>query len=363
MLKFGSYLEEAYDFFPTSEQELSSRLDKEGFSSDVKDDYLKLFNFLKSKDDSPINLDLKKKNSCNVTRRLQGSYSIADIKKETGVKLSLKFGNGSSGNRGANNRGNAFETEFANAIEKWYENGEEGIDAKLLETIKGLDELYGISKSKKFDAVVVGGENTKRPLVYRGRRILISNPKGKGLDVGPNVTDITLMIDGKPVYLSLKFSSTVTFFNSGIAKVITKEEIDSGEIKNPRGVQLLKLFGIDNKRFCSVFSPDIPTKGGVANAKPDRGALISLLASGIGYGYHIIHKKGKNILSKKMDRDTMKKAATVGPVKIYYGGKGGNGKRIDIEMESDYYIFKVNIRDSQGKSGYPNRIMCDFKDK
>ena len=363
MESFKSYLEEAYDFFPKSETELVKKLDAEGFPSDVRDDYVKLFNFLKSKDDSPINLDLNKKKSCNVTRRLQGSYSIGEIKSGAGVNLSMKFGNGSSGNLGANNRGNAFETEFANALEKWYQDGDEGIESNLLSTIKGLDELYGISKSKKFDAEVVGGENTKRPLIYRGRRILITNPKGKGLNVGPNVTDITLNIDGKPVYLSLKFSTTTTFFNSGIRKVISIKEINDGEIKNPQGQQLLRVFGIDNKRFCSIFNPDMKSDVGVVKGNPDRGALVSLLASGIGYGYHIIHKKGKNIISKKMDRDIMKAAATVGPVTIYYGGKGGRGKRIDIEMESKYYTFKLNFRDSAGQKGYPNRIMCDFKDK
>ncbi len=42
-------------------------------------------------------------------------------------------------------------------------------------------------------------------------------------------------------------------------------------------------------------------------------------------------------------------------------GKKGKGKRIDMEFESAYYQFKLNIRDTQGKDGYPTRMMCDFK--
>ena len=38
---------------------------------------------------------------------------------------------------------------------------------------------------------VVGGENTKRPIVYTPR-LTISNPKGTGDDIGEAVTDITL---------------------------------------------------------------------------------------------------------------------------------------------------------------------------
>ena len=59
----------------------------------------------------------------------------------------------------------------------------------------------------------------------------------------------------------------------------------------------------------------------------------------------------------------MKKAAITGNMTIFYGGKTGKGKRIDIEMESPLYKFKLNIRDTQGNDGYPTRLMCDFKDK
>ena len=91
--------------------------------------------------------------------------------------------------------------------------------------------------------------------------------------------------------------------------------------------------------------------------------IKALLESGIGHGYHVIHKMRGKVLSKKMDESAMKAAAKVGAVKIYYGGKTGKGKRIDMEMESPYYVFKLNIRDTQGTDGYPTRMMCDFKTK
>jgi hypothetical protein len=59
----------------------------------------------------------------------------------------------------------------------------------------------------------------------------------------------------------------------------------------------------------------------------------------------------------------MIESATVGTVTIHYGGKGGRGKRIDMEMESAHYKFKLNIRDTQGRDGYPTRLMCDFTKK
>ena len=56
----------------------------------------------------------------------------------------------------------------------------------------------------------------------------------------------------------------------------------------------------------------------------------------------------------------MKSAATPKSCTVYYGGKSGKGKRVDIEVQTPKYTFKINIRDTQGTDGYPTRIMGDF---
>lgn len=358
-----SQISEAYDFFPKSEEEISDKLSD--FPHDNVQDIINLFNFLKGKDETPINIDLKKPKNVNVSRSLQGTFEIDAITSGADLKvIKIKFGNGSKGNRGANNRGNAFETQFANAIEKWYAEGDEAVEDKnILEAIQDLDKTYNLSKSKTFDAKVVGGENTRRPLDFSGK-ITITNTKSKGFDIGKSVTDITLLTDNNPpIYLSLKLGTTTTFFNVGIKTKLTKKEINEGQIKNKDGIKLLDLFGIDNKRFCTIFNPDVKTKSGVVTTRPNIAAMKHLLHSGIGFGYHVIHKMKGKVLSKKMDDSAMKAAAKVGTVKIFYGGKTGKGKRIDMEMESPYYKFKLNIRDTQGTDGYPTRMMCDFTTK
>ena len=143
-------------------------------------------------------------------------------------------------------------------------------------------------------------------------------------------------------------------------EVLSQDEIDRGLIKDKNGKALLDLFGIDNKRFCTIFNDKVKTKGGKVLAKPNPAGIKALLESGIGYGYHVIHQMRGKVLSKKMDKKAMKAAARVGKCTIHYGGKTGKGKRIDMEMESPYYKFKLNIRDTQGKDGYPTRMMCDF---
>ena len=59
----------------------------------------------------------------------------------------------------------------------------------------------------------------------------------------------------------------------------------------------------------------------------------------------------------------MQKAARCGRMTVMYGGKTGDGRRINMECESPTYKFSLNIRDTQGKDGKPTRLMCDFKYK
>jgi len=358
--RIQNILSEAYSFFPTSEEEISKTL--ADWPHESVADVINLFNYLKGKDESPINIDLKKPKDINVSRTIKGSYDISDIKSKADLKtVRIKFGNGSKGNRGANNRGNAFETQFATALNDWFARGvDEVADSEILDAILDLDKTYKLSESKWLKVNVVGGENTKRPLDFSGK-ISITNTKGSGKDIGNSVTDITLEKDnGEKIFLSLKFETTTTFFNVGIRTKLRQSEIDNGIIKDSDGKKLLELFGIDNKRFCTIFNDKVKTDGGKVTTRPNASAMKELLESGIGFGYHVIHKMRGKVLSKKMDETAMKAAAKVGTCIVHYGGKTGKGKRIDMEMSSPYYKFKLNIRDTQGKDGYPTRMMCDF---
>jgi len=359
--KIQSFLTEAYTFFPTSEEEITKTL--ADWPHESVADVISLFDYLKGKgDETPINIDLKKTKDINVSRTFKGTYDVRGIKSGAGLKtVRIKFGNGSKGNRGANNRGNAFETSFATALNKWFAEGVDVVDdSEILDAILDLDKTYKLSESKWLKVNVDAGANTPRPLSFDGK-IHITNTKGVGKDIGNSVTDITLTKDNdEKIYLSLKFETTTTFFNVGVRTKLRQSEIDPGEIKDRDGKKLLKLFGIDNKRFCTIFNDKVKTNGGKVTTRPNTAAMKELLESGIGHGYHVIHKMRGKVLSKKMDETAMKAAAKVGTCTVHYGGKTGKGKRIDMEMKSPYYKFKLNIRDTQGKDGYPTRMMCDF---
>lgn len=362
MKRFKQFIGEAYSFFPKTEEEISKTL--ADWPHESVADAIALFNYLSNKGDAtPINIDMKKKKDINVSRTFKAVEDIADIKRNAGLKtVRIKYGNGSSGNRGVMNRGNLFETAFAKDLNAWFAEGKDAVtDDANLKAIMHLDELYDLSSSKTLKVNVVGGENTKRPLDFTGPNIVLTNTKGVGTDIGSSVTDITLVKDdGEKIYLSLKFETTTTFFNVGVRTKLTPKEIKEGKIKNQDGLKLLNLFGIDNERFCGIFNDDVKTRGGRVVTRPDKMAMKMLLESGIGHGYHVIHKMKKNVHSKKMDFAAMQAAAKVGTCTVYYGGKTGRGKRIDMELSSPYYRFKLNIRDTQGKDGYPTRMMCDF---
>lgn len=361
MKRFSQYLGEAYSFFPKNEEEISKTL--ADWPHESVADVIALFNYLSNKGDAtPINIDMKKTKDINVSRTFKAVEDIGDIKRNAGLKtVRIKYGNGSSGNRGVRNRGNLFETAFAKDLNAWFAEGKDAVsDEGTLKAIMHLDELYDLSSSKTLKVNVVGRENTKRPLNF-GSQIVLTNTKGSGNDIGKSVTDITLVKDnGEEIYLSLKFETTTTFFNVGVRTKLTPKEIKEGKIQNPDGLKLLELFGIDNERFCGIFNDDVKTKGGKVVTRPNPMAMKALLESGIGHGYHVIHKMKKNVHSKKMDMAAMQAAAKVGRCVVHYGGKTGRGKRIDMELSSPYYRFKLNIRDTQGKDGYPTRMMCDF---
>ena len=332
---------------------------------------VELFGYLKRKYKTvktPINIDPGKLSIVNVTRELQGTADLNVVKKEAKLeKIKIKFGAGSAGNRGVANRGNLFENTFARAIESYW-SGQEVQDPMMLKAIENLSKTYNFKRLKNLNVKEEGALNTKRPLQFRPGPY-ISSPTGS-LDIGPTVTDLTLH-KGKNInnytrsevvsYLSLKLGGTTTFFNIGVKKILTKSEIQTGMVKDRDGIKLLDMFGIDNKTFCQIFNGTLK-KGFSSNTfnKINKRYLETFLQSGLGYGFHVIHKLTSEIKSFKVDQSYMLQATKPRTCQVFYGGLGGQGKRVDIVIMTPKYKMKVNIRDTQGTDGYPTRIMGDF---
>ena len=361
----------AYTFFPTSATEIVQTLPN---AEPVRvEEIVKLYTYLNAKfpkNTTPINIDPQKLSSVNVSRGLQGDADLSVIKREVNLtKTTIKFGNGSSGGRGVHNKGNLFEGTFAENIRQWWA-GETITDQKIFDTIEDIANVYGLKKLKELkveelNVQEVGDLNNRRPLVFSPKVLISSKIPVHDDDLGPILSDITLKSERRDIaYLSLKVGNTVTFFNSGVKTVLLPQEIKTGQIKNANGLKLLKMFNIKPELFCDVFNGKIKKSYSEdvwrSMTATQKSNLKEFLISGIGHGYHVVHKFPSKIKSIQVDKKYMMDAATPLSCVIYYGGKTGTGKRIDMEIETKNYFLKLNIRDTQGRDGYPSRIMADF---
>ena len=241
-----------------------------------------------------------------------------------------------------------------------------GYGLNVVANAKFIKEFHTLVLSKHDDIRVKleGGANTRRPLQFTDIGVLI---KGRDLQIGNLITDVTVYGDDKTYYLSLKLGGTVTFFNAGVGTIFTENQFKAGRFTDKRAKQILGMFGIDEKKFIDIFEKYdkknarkiVPKISEDVTRKVNLRALLQLLVTGIGYGYYMVHKKGKKVEFYEMTRRRMMDSAKVKKVTVLYP-KPGSAKRIDIEVVTKLYIFKINIRNKQGKL-YPSHIMCDYK--
>jgi hypothetical protein len=265
------------------------------------------------------------------------------------------------------NKGNKFETVVANDLQFYIDGGTEFTYQSLVDKMVKEFKLTRTNFSIKEE----GSRNQSRPLVFTPSGPILGTPinsDGEAQTIAETLTDLTLIVNNKPIYISLKYGSTLTFFNPGVKKIFTEQEIKSGEITNPSGIALLETLGIDNKLFCRVFN-EYGEGGSGTNFKeyhsqesPDQEKLYNLLHSGIGHGYYMLKgsDSGKADLFY-VDENYVKKAATpTSGVTVQYGGVGGTAKRVDINFTTAVYKMKLNIR-SKSKKVAPTNLMGDYK--
>jgi len=356
----------AYSIFPSTYEQIDSELKPWG-KKQVKE-IKEVWRYLRSSlpaIGNPLNFDIGKNTKINVTREIQDCMTLKEIQQHTGfTTFSLKFGNGSSGNRGANNRGILFESQFMKSLNFWRSRDLDKIDKATLDSIDDLDKTYNLASAKDFKVLEVGAACTRRPLEF-GERVTLANKFGSGYDIGKTVTDLTVMIDNQEVHLSLKLGPTTTFFNVGVGRILPASELSTRNLVNENGLRLLKIFDIEPNLVYDTFNGTLPEGGvKVEVENPRKEDIEALMQSGVGFGYHVIHHKGSKIESYKVDKDLMEKSVEItSKVTIFYGGKRGSSKRINIEYESSLYKFSLNLRNKQATHAYPSHLMCDFKKK
>ena len=268
------------------------------------------------------------------------------------------------------NLGIKFEKDFYESLRCELECSKD--NTTYAKEVKSLVEQIGKEVKVGYsDVEAVGGKNQPRPLAGGSGGLYVTAQNQKTKDIGSTVTDITTYWGPKkePVFLSLKYGSTLTFINSGVGRIFTADDYKNyfNNYNNPIGKEIFRVFGIDPILYAKTFN-DYPHKTKMPTIdvtnKCDKAAIQDLLQYAIGYGYWMIHGgTGGGVKMYEIDEAYMKKASTItGSVKLMYGGSQGKGKRLDIHMESSVYKFMWNLRNKQ--SGlYPSHIMCDYKKK
>lgn len=274
------------------------------------------------------------------------------------------------------NMGNQYEDDLTEALID-YCSGKtpKKYASHVTQIIAKLTEKYGKAPTK---AIGEGGKNQKRPLIKKGGNIIISAGGASTLNIGSTLTDITLEIDGKPVYLSVKFGSTLSFFNCGVRSsgndklaLFPEAKLRAGDIPKD-GKDYLDMFGINYRSFLNVFENYGKVSGPTINnhiqkttlSSSGKTALEDLIASGVGYGYWMCHYTGSELKFYEIDQNYMRKASNLigNGVEVQYGGASGTGKRIDIVFETESYKFKFNIRNKSG-GVYPTHTNGDYYKK
>jgi len=282
------------------------------------------------------------------------------------------------------NKGIVFEKDLSKDLKVFSETGDpKHSKIKYKDFIKSFMEDIGCSENAKRqkclnEIIDMGALNQKRPLVFSGKDVFVG---GRDPNIGHLVTDITLDIgcDHTHIYMSLKFGNTVTFMNSGVGKIFTKQDFDSGTIKNRDGLSLLSLFGLEAGRFVSVFKEahaaatagKKPVKGSAAVTKDtvvvtnkiDKKRLHNFIKTAVGYGFYLVHLQNNGKIDyfniKKNDLPTM---TTPRSVVVMYPKKTAPAKRVDVAIDTPKFDLKMNIRNKAG-GVYPTHIMLDYKIK
>ena len=318
--------------------------------------------------------------TCNYPSGKGVSRSVTSVLFELDLEdftKTAEFGGQVKGGKKVN-MGNVYEDDLTQALIDYCS----GVKVKKYQEhvniiVDAMVKAYGEGPTK---ALGEGGKNQKRPLKKKGNNIVISAGGSTATNnIGSTLTDITLTVAGKPVYLSVKFGDTLSFFNCGIKgtgkdklNLFPEANLKEGVIPND-GQEYLDMFGIDHQKFLTVFnkfekglrSPIVEnhiqdTKLGNAG----KNALEDLVASGVGYGYWMVHYTGSKLVVYEIDEDYMNKASSLvgNTVEINYGGAGGKAKRIDMIFETQKYEFKFNMRNKQG-GVYPTHSNGDYYKK
>jgi hypothetical protein len=268
-----------------------------------------------------------------------------------------------SGGRGSN-LGLEFEDRVYNGLKD--AAGEDINDIEDPITVKILDTLD--IDPKKLDSENVkltGGEDTKRPVSFEG-------PK----DRGKTISDISLVYNNTPYYLSIKNVAGSGIYNGGVIPgiVYNKDKTaiefnssayESDEFKS----NFLKAFGVDPKKIVEGINNYLTQTGTPTSYEPSTGNLDEvkkLIGSGLDYGYYYIRQLGKDdvkIYNITSSDDTYKLIGEPISIEVKYPGINTKSTTVKVPLKNSALglnRIEIQIRNASGGEDRPVIKMTVF---
>tara|TARA_Y100000310_G_scaffold343046_1_gene448904 strand:+ start:2569 stop:3651 length:1083 start_codon:yes stop_codon:yes gene_type:complete len=336
---------------------------------------IRLFNFLTTEIpeiQNPFAFDVTKPLTVKVTRKIFNRFTKRELKSllMPGSKLSILWGEGSRGGNGENNKGLLFEVELHDDLVQ-YKHHQMAGNFRNPDFVDEFSQEYKLDEATRIVVRSMGALNQSRPLIFEDGDVFL---KQRNPDIGSTITDLDVIRNDEIVHISAKFGSSATLFNAGITSFFPPDEIQNGHIVNEYGNIIFDLFGIDNGRFCEVFDSYDPRGPKVKMKNPydidyttdriDLHKVQTLIKTGIGCGYHMVHKAGTkagNIKHFTLTEEALHQGSWPYSVVVKY--PKNNSKRISIGVETEKFDLTIIMRDSGGQTHYPQKLSSSYKMK
>ena len=203
-----------------------------------------------------------------------------------------------------------------------------------------------------------GGQDTKRTI----------NPEAGPQDRGKTISDVTVIANNKPYYLSIKNKTGDNIYNGGTISSITynkednKVEFDQNKFNSDKLKQsVFNMFNIDPIKVTDGLNNYIEDKGEVPSWQDvdiDKDEVMGFIGSAVDYGYYYVREDGKGIkvIHLESPEDVAKLIGKITYAKVKYPGNGVKSTyaRVGLEdSEQGLRYIEVQIRNASGGIANP----------
>lgn len=250
---------------------------------------------------------------------------------------------------GGGNAGEKYEQEF---VAKAKASAGDSMD-NLPSDLKTLYSALGINNADLTpdDIQFAGATDTKRSLSLEG-------PK----DVGQTISDMTIKLNGKEYYISLKNKAGSGIYSGKNVPFIYDKDgtvvYDESKKGSAPGIDLLfDIFNIDEEKLAQGLNNFRNQEGEVDNWSSvdiDDDKFKKLLASSLGYGYYYVREKGKGdvkVIPLLTAEDAIDAIGKISKTEIKYPGP--NTKQLTMKIDTNSPTFgpsqyQVAVRNTSG---------------